>query len=510
MNLFKNTALLVTIILTLSACASASRTDLRIHQINALSSEKSDDGSFKGIEFLADPMQGSLKTRVNIFYVHGIGWTENPDGDPLANDFLAGIAQAYDIPLKDDLVTNHCGADSDQRNDKHIYITTHGEVEFETALPGSHLKIDRLICMDNTIVQVDDVLEFSVYRVFWDDLFWNALQFPHVGQDDDSGSSVAIAQLRRKYNRKLKDELVNYGFSDAIMYLGPAGAELRRAVQGAMCSAALDASGFNFSEQGYDVSYKDACALASWREINTNQFAFVTESLGSKITFDVIQDSLTDGVDNVIDEMIAGSEFYMLANQIPLLSLNDFNTKRIAPVKQFTPQERPKIIAMSELNDFLTYELVPFYEHLYKLTNRGPTLVANADNGARLISGAQPGTPESRAAIVEAIGFDIVDMRLEFADRLVPLLDSFVDPLQAHGGHASEPLLMRYILCGANNGGLNDNHCLAADLADTNIADTETPDIKVSGTNISDTGSTDIILAAAKPISTELTDNEPP
>ena len=462
--------------LGLTACASASRkTDLKVLGINALSSGNKASAQFKGLEFLADPLPGQLKNRVNIFYVHGIGWTENPEGDALATDFIAGIADAYGLTDYKQTVTSQCGSgghssqsgkagarSAKAKSDNHMFITTPAETYFQTALAGSRLKMDRLVCMDKHTLLIDDLLEFSIYRVFWDDLFWSSLQYPHVGQDDDAGASKEIASLRRKYNRKFKDELVNFGFSDAVMYLGPAGTELRRAVQGAMCSAALDASGYGFSDQGDDLAYTDACKLASYKTLETNQFAFVTESLGSKIVFDVMQDSLTDGKDNVIDDMISGSEFFMLANQVALLSLNDLSNVPRAPVKQFESDKQPKIIAMSEVNDFLTYELIPFYQQLWKRSYRNneitPNIYESSNNNGDAKSAA------ARAHMVKSIGFDIIDMRLEFADRLIPLLDDLVDPLQAHGGHMAERELVLYLLCGAQNAQLNSERCLAMEI----------------------------------------------
>ncbi len=456
----------------LGACAGASRkTPLRVLEINALSDPAPEGANFRGLEFLADPLPGELKNRVNIFYVHGIGWTENPEGDPLANDFIAGVANAYGLENYTSSVESLCGENgrhdaakqdgADDRSSEYIYITPNGETFFQTALSGSRLKIDRLVCMDKHTLLVDDVLEFVVYRVFWDDLFWNALQFPHVGQDDDAGSSKAMAGLRRKYNRRFKDELVNYGFSDAVMYLGPAGTELRRAIQGAMCSAALDASGYDFGQQGHDLTYGDACNLASWKALETNQFAFVTESLGSKIVFDVMQESLTDGKDNVIDAMISGSEFYMLANQIALLSLNDLTHAPRAPIRKFEASLRPKIIAMSEVNDFLTYELIPFYEQLWTRSERRVEIAPNIFESAP--AGQRPDSAEARAAMMDAIGYDIIDMRLEFADKMIPMVDGLVDPLQAHGGHMSEPELVLYLLCGARKAALLRDGCLATE-----------------------------------------------
>ena len=441
----------------ITGCASSSKVPLKVHHINSLASENGNDGSFKGLEYLADPIPGKLKNRVNIIYLHGIGWTEDRTKGQLADDFLGGIANAYNLEASDGLITTLCGEtpyNASTTETPHIYIKADQPTEFDTALPGSKLVLDELVCMDKQTLEIDDNLEFVLYRVFWDNIFWDNVQFAHVGQDDNRGSSKDIAGLRRKYNRVLKDDLVNYGFSDAVMYLGPAGGEIRNAIRGAMCSAALDAAGQSLASQGGHVSYNAICRTASHQILKTNQFAFVTESLGSKITFDVMQEALSDGKETIHDDMIRGSETYMLANQLALLSLSDLSSKASQPIAKMNPKNRPKVIAMSELNDFLSYELVPFYEHLWKRSIRPE------QNNLQYLDSYR------RAEITEKIGFEMIDMRLEFADKIIPLVNDFVDPKDAHSGHAGEPELMLYLLCGAANGQLNNKECLATELQD--------------------------------------------
>jgi len=442
--------------LWLTGCASSGKIPLKVHHINSLASEDGNDGSFKGLEYLADPIPGKLKNRVNIIYLHGIGWTEDRTKGQLADDFLGGIAKAYNLEASDGLITTLCGEESytDSRASPHIYVKADKPTYFDTALPGSKLKLDELVCMDKQTLDIDDNLEFVLYRVFWDNIFWDNVQFAHVGQDDNRGSSQDIAGLRRKYNRVLKDDLVNYGFSDAVMYLGPAGAEIRKAIRGAMCSAALDAAGHSFESQGNSVTYNSICDTASHTAIKTNQFAFVTESLGSKITFDVMQEALSDGRETIHDDMIRGSETYMLANQLALLSLSDLKNDHPFPIARIAPKNRPKIIAMSELNDFLSYELVPFYEQLWKRSIRPQ------QNNLEYLDA------HIRSQLIEKIGFEMIDMRLEFADKIIPLINGFVDPKDAHSGHAGEPELMLYLLCGAVDGQLNNKECLATELQD--------------------------------------------
>ena len=443
--------------LWLTGCASSAKIPLKVHHINSLASENGNDGGFKGLEYLADPIPGKLKNRVNIIYLHGIGWTEDRTKDQLADDFLGGIAKAYNLEASDGLITTLCGETpySGSGNETpHIYIKADQRTEFDTAIPGSKLALDELVCMDKQTLEIDDNLEFVLYRVFWDNIFWDNVQFAHVGQDDNRGSSKDVAGLRRKYNRILKDDFVNYGFSDAVMYLGPAGGEIRNAIRGAMCSAALDAAGQSLASQGERVSYNAICRTASHQVLKTNQFAFVTESLGSKITFDVMQEALSDGLETIHDDMIRGSETYMLANQLALLSLSDLSNKVSQPIAKISPNDRPKIIAMSELNDLLSYEVVPFYEQLWKRSIRP------SQNNLEYLD------KYKRERLTEDIGFEMIDMRLEFADKIIPVVNGFVDPKEAHSGHAGEAELMLYLLCGAVDGQRNDKECLATELQD--------------------------------------------
>ncbi len=449
----------------LSACATNIST--KVHQINDLAVNAQNTGSFQGIEAMASPVAGDSNPnlrRVNIVYIHGIGWTENAENPELGNNFLRGIAGAYAKDKTQSLINNRCRLghhDTSQGEVDHTFIETSQDVFFETGLKGSALKLRKLACMDKQVLQAAPDLEFVVYRVFWDDTFWDSLQSAHVGYDDYFGANNQLASLRKKYNRQLKDDIVNYGFSDAVMYLGPAGELIREAIHTAICSAAQNAAGVSFKSQGHVVTKSKACHQATGTNTGTGTgktapFVFVTESLGSKILFDVLHDTMNDEIPETIDQVTTNSEIFMLANQIPLLSLSNLKsvptTKMKKPVRHDT---RPRIIAFTELNDFLSYELVPFYENLY---TRAYDL--NHDNQRRDRNALS--APGVRQQMVEDIGFDIVDMRVEFADPIIPILKSFVDPKQAHSDHAKQPLLMRHMLCGAQNGKLKIEGCIAA------------------------------------------------
>ena len=433
----------------LSGCAS---TSFEVLDINALSSDRDDNGSFKGLERLAKRAHDdNKKVRVNIIYLHGIGYVENPDEAPLANAFITGVADAYGGTVADKTVASKCGRDDKDEDvvlSNSIRISDTKVRNYKTTLPGSTLQLKDLACMDRQVLEVGGNIEYVIYRVFWDDIFWDSLQAPHVGQDAmGQKQSGALANLRRKYNGQLKDKLVNYGFSDAVLYLGPAGEQIRNAVRGAMCSAALDASGYEFTAQGPRVNHLDICQIAALRDIETDPFAFVTESLGSKIAFDIMRDAMTDGRGNVYDDMIKGTQFFMLANQVPLLSISDISeTARVIP-EPYTDEERPTIIALSEINDFLTYELVPFYRNLLSRSVRDDHSTSDVMSESE------------RNRLVDLLGFNVVDMRVEFAEPVFPLIGGFVDPLYAHNGHVKQPELIAYILCGADSGQLNVDGC---------------------------------------------------
>ena len=168
--------------LWLTACASSSKVPLKVHHINSLASEDGNDGGFKGLEFLADPIPGKLKNRVNIIYLHGIGWTEDRTKNQLADDFLGGIAKAYNLEASDGLITTLCGETPYTglgNKTPHIYIKADQRTEFDTAIPGSKLTLDELVCMDKQSLEIDENLEFVLYRVFWDNIFWD-LSLIHI------------------------------------------------------------------------------------------------------------------------------------------------------------------------------------------------------------------------------------------------------------------------------------------------------------------------------------------
>ncbi|MEL6687690.1 MAG: hypothetical protein AAFP97_08710, partial [Pseudomonadota bacterium] len=280
--------------LFLSSCASIG---FNVLEINSLASETPGVGSFDGLESLVHQSKRTDRERVNIIFLHGIGWVENPDDKPLANAFIRGVAEAYGKTVEDKAVSALCGRDEmdeDVSLQNHVYIRSPQPKRYRTSIPGRQLELDRLVCMDRQVLPVRDDLEYVIYRIFWDEVMWESLQFAHVGQDDSEGDTAGVAELRRPFNRNLKDKFVNYGFSDAVMYLGPAGREIRDAIRGGLCAAALDANGLSFDRIGHEIDYLTVCDVAETVSMSIDPFAFVSESLGSKIALDLIRETMTD------------------------------------------------------------------------------------------------------------------------------------------------------------------------------------------------------------------------
>jgi len=154
--------------LILSGCATR---PFQVLDINALSSDRDNNGSFKGLERIAEKAPDSGKNiRVNIMYLHGIGYIENPEDAPLANAFITGVADAYNSVVEEKAVASQCGRD-DENEDKRLFnsiqITDVKTRKYKTTLPGSTLQLTDLACMDRQTIKFDGNIEYVIYRIFY-------------------------------------------------------------------------------------------------------------------------------------------------------------------------------------------------------------------------------------------------------------------------------------------------------------------------------------------------------
>lgn len=390
----------------------------------------------------------SHRREINIFYMHGIGWTQQT-GD-FAGDFTASLVSAYDIggPVPD--VSSPCptslGAGSQvgglriRAPETRIYV---GD------LASHQLTMTHLGCIDKQSIDTG-AIRYNIYRFFWDDSFWNGLQFAHLGYDDaflpddPTPPNQRIADHRRPVNRDLKDRVVTYGFSDAAMYIGPAGELIRSAGAAAICIAIRDAAGGGFSELGQFeqdqfeqnlrvIASDDACAVPTE---HVAPFAFVSESLGSRVIFDVLRDARRPGPDTPLTALLSQRpEVFMLANQIPLIGLGRLDNDGVGVARDASFAPAAKLVAISEVNDLLTFELVPYVQGLARRSDQ----VLHRQ------------TPASPGELVAEFGFEVVDVRVEFAGSFYGFVFPFADPDQAHAGHVEQHFVMRLMICGTGS-----------------------------------------------------------
>ena len=134
--------------------------------------------------------------------------------------------------------------------------------------------------------------------------------------------------------------------------------------------------------------------------------------MGSRIIFDVLQDSHFSNDDLIIKEILTNSpEVFMLANQIPLIGVGEiqpgYKRERIGSLNS----PKAHLIAFSDVNDLLTYELVPFTHQLWLRSY-------SSDKQGRSHKSRASVTTQKRAEIgkeiSDKIGFDITDVRTNF------------------------------------------------------------------------------------------------
>jgi len=171
-----------------------------------------------------------------------------------------------------------------------------------------------------------------------------------------------LDKRRATLNRRMKSELLNDGFGDAVLYLNE---NFKPKIQAPVTNAI-----FSILEDGFAPA---------------DQFIIITHSLGSKLTFDslnVLSERLRreDKLQAAAMTNLALHTTYlvMLANQVPLLRLGDTNVitdmqRKPSAVQQFLQMrqgadqhgpERPpamspllQVIAVTDANDLLSYPL---------------------------------------------------------------------------------------------------------------------------------------------------------
>jgi hypothetical protein len=480
--------------------------------VRSANSHTESNGDIVGIEAAA---KHDGKIQANILYVHGIGWTQESRDSEFGHNFIRELRLAYGLDAEFTPMNNGCPSSTLSKKatkksrapantpapkatvETGLYVwdaRAFREGEVATALtygdaPSSPLLATAIGCIDKNVIDLGERGSINVYRILWDDLLYNAYQYPLLGYDDtpyvDDDRKVHLGLgaenidgERRVFNSLLKNSIVTYGLSDAAMYMGPIGGQIRAAVRGGICAAIADATGQTadfavLASNGKPRINKAVDEICGTPNDNKKvHFAIVSESLGSRVVFDVLNDTLRGEVagQNPSEptnkpalaswlNLVSNPTFevFFFANQIPLLSAA--RLQKTPP--SFKSIKKIKYVAISEINDALTYELVPYFEHLYfercrnwteqtKHLFEGCVSSAGTDKNERITSFLE--NRKIREAYRDALGYDVVDVRAQFAQPMFKVVRSFVNPAQAHLGHIESRPVRDMMLCGAKNG----------------------------------------------------------
>ncbi len=466
----------------LVACASKPEPGLlRMRSISVpidLPRSTESNGEIDGLDRL--PRDSSGKIRANVLFVHGIGWTQDKSKLDFGRDFIVAIADAYGVKPPEATNPALCPRSSFS-NTTSVgaglrIVDELGTRSFYTDYVPNRSANTHIACVDKQVIDLGDRGSIAVYRILWDDTLYNAYEYPQIGYDDALlvGTDPApgyedIDKLRTEKNRELKTSVVTYGLTDAAMYLGPIGSLMRTAISSAFCAAFDDAAGLTtvFAEVSSSKAALELNATLACKNARPGQrpaFSIVAESLGSRAVYDVLTESLS-ATAGTTSEIRAGAldrlgltgnnrvEVFLLANQIPLLGVGRLSSEpRIAQLPKPT-----RLVAISEINDVLTYELVPYFEHLFieqcrtaKVLPRQPKLDCVDYTPARLA--AELASESGRTKLVSSLGFDVVDVRVRFAGPVSAFVPDLISPLDAHTKHMTVPFIRDLIVCGAQKG----------------------------------------------------------
>ena len=457
----------------LTACAHPDRV-LRVRSLDQpydATTDRHSNGRFQGLARTAD---FTRHDNLNLLFVHGIGWTQREGPQGFGFDWVDALASAYGVPSPRPDARTLCETSGQgqtvpraQQAGGGLRLVHGRSPAYSTDDAVHRIQNRQLGCLDRIRLELGGGKSITVYRFFWDDTMWDAYQAHHLGQDDPvpvvngtrkfTPGQEDIDTLRTPANAHLKNQLVTYGLSDAALYLGPVGAAMREGVRGAVCAAAL----------GLDLAHAasgDPDELCQRPVQQRQPFAVMAHSLGSRIVFDTLHTDLHPDLVPVLQGAVSNYEIevYMLANQLPLIGLGRLGHVR-SPARLHPL--RLRLVAVSELDDPLTYELVPYFESLYFqrcAQSRGALGAAMQpfapcqDGGGTSFHqrvGTLAQSTAARNRLVQSLGFDVIDIRTRFAPAALPGLGWLLtDPYRAHSEYMGSLQVQQALICGVDGG----------------------------------------------------------
>lgn len=285
--------------------------------------------SFKGLAPFLDNKQGKMK----VLMVHGVG-----DHSPgYSTQFVEKLSEELDLPV---MSTQY----------KNISLTS----RLDSSKNLGNLRVNRLLSKDKS-------RELIFYELTWSII--TAKQKEVLAYDNSGEYSFRRAEV----NNMMK-KFSNDTGPDPIIYLGESRDDILVSFGQSLCWMAKS----NWSDLPDDV--KQSCSFnddTTATNINVDQYAFISHSLGSRIIIDGMQRiaSLLDKRDVEFSDALKNKEIpiYMMSNQLPMLQLGrklpDVSNQKAAycqPEGEKYSQRmlaKTPIIAFSDPNDLLSYAI---------------------------------------------------------------------------------------------------------------------------------------------------------
>jgi len=209
-------------------------------------------------------------------------------------------------------------------------------------------------------------VSISSYALYWEKDAWEQVQMGYMMGDIETIEKDSVW-----INRALKKQVMDYGFSDAALYLSDFGKILRYSTETAICMMVRD----SLTNLSFNTSANNSCDLAAYsdetslQQIKSLNLTFVSKSLGSRVfmdsllplnelntTYDYAKAVKLTSNDNPSDAEIIErtvlenqrevkatrtkkavtqslSKAYMLANQLPLLGLGVLEVEKPDVIK---------------------------------------------------------------------------------------------------------------------------------------------------------------------------------
>jgi hypothetical protein len=278
--------------------------------------------------FLANP-QGKMK----VLMIHGVG--DHLPG--YSTQFLEKLAKELDLPVK---ASQH----------KNITLTSRHDASKNLG----NLRINRLLSKDRS-------KELLFYELTWSVI--TAKQKEVLAYDNSGEYSFRRAEMN-----DLMKKFSNDTGPDPIIYLGESRDDILVSFAQAFCWMTKSDWSSLPDDESKSCSFNDDTAAINIRK---DQYAFISHSLGSRITIDGMQRiaSILDQRDAEFRQALKDKEIpiYMMSNQLPMLQLgrklpevSSQNAAYCKPDGEKYGQRmltKTPIIAFSDPNDLLSYAI---------------------------------------------------------------------------------------------------------------------------------------------------------